>query len=354
MLQKNYAVVRLDERRHEQVDRMLRDAVTRTTAAIGNLDATLEFARLLGSTTASPGHGRTLQLWQTLATIASVDLTVARVIEPHLDALAILREAREGALATPNSVWGVFAAEASGVELVATAHDDGWQLTGRKPWCSLAARLSHALVTARVADGSRRLFAVDLADAGLSVPSGTWAARGLVDVPSGPVDFVRVEAHAVGPAGWYLNRAGFAWGGIGVAAIWWGGAVGIARTLDHSTRQRRADQIALMHLGATDLLIETGRLALAHAAAVVDATGVDAEQPERSGILAHRTRGIVAQTAEAVITRAGHAFGPAPLALNADHARRVADLQLYLRQHHAERDEVALGTMLLDGGSPTW
>ena len=354
MLQKNFAVVRLDERRNEQVDRMLRDAVARTIECMGDLRATLDFARQLGSTAASPGHGRTLQLWQTLATIASIDLTVARVVEPHLDALAILREAREGALATPDSVWGVFAAEASGLKLTATLADDGFQLTGTKPWCSLAGQLSHALITARLTDGRRQLFAVNLGDDGITVAPDTWSARGLVDVPSGALVFNRVDARPVGGPGWYLNRAGFAWGGIGVAAIWWGGALGVARTLDHGTRERRADQIALMQLGAVDVLIESGRLALHHAADVVDATGINAEQPKRAGILAHRTRAIVASAAEAILMRTGHALGPAPLALNPDHARRVADLQLYLRQHHAERDEAALGTALLEAGAPTW
>jgi hypothetical protein len=49
-----------------------------------------------------------------------------------------------------------------------------------------------------------------------------------------------------------------------------------------------------------------------------------------------------------VLERVGHALGPAPLARDERHARRVADLQLYLRQHHAERDEAALGRAVLD------
>ena len=52
--------------------------------------------------------------------------------------------------------------------------------------------------------------------------------------------------------------------------------------------------------------------------------------------------------AEEVIIRAGHALGPAPLALDERHARRIADLSLYLRQHHAERDEAALGRAVLE------
>jgi len=42
----------------------------------------------------------------------------------------------------------------------------------------------------------------------------------------------------------------------------------------------------------------------------------------------------------------------APLAFDEEHARRAADLELYIRQHHAERDLARLGSMLTaDAGS---
>ena len=37
-----------------------------------------------------PGSGDTLALWELLATLGAADLTAARVVEPHLDAQAIL------------------------------------------------------------------------------------------------------------------------------------------------------------------------------------------------------------------------------------------------------------------------
>jgi hypothetical protein len=106
-----------------------------------------------------------------------------------------------------------------------------------------------------------------------------------------------------------------------------------------------------MHLGAVDASLWAARGALADAATRVDegrATG-----PEGAA-LALRVRHVVARTAEAVLEHVGHATGPAPLALEDDHARRVADLQLYLRQEHAERDEAALGRHLLDAPQPPW
>jgi hypothetical protein len=47
-------------------------------------------------------------------------------------------------------------------------------------------------------------------------------------------------------------------------------------------------------------------------------------------------------------------MGPAPLAMDANHAKRVADLQLYIRQHHGEKDDASLGTALAAVGTPPW
>ncbi|WP_414171289.1 hypothetical protein [Clavibacter tessellarius] len=85
-------------------------------------------------------------------------------------------------------------------------------LTGTKPWCSLAGSLSHALITAASADGTRALYAVRLDHPGVEVVPGARAARGLVEVPSGPLRMTGVPARRVGAPGWYLERAGFHWG----------------------------------------------------------------------------------------------------------------------------------------------
>ena len=45
----------------------------------------------------------------------------------------------------------------------------------------------------------------------------------------------------------------------------------------------------------------------------------------------------------------GRALGAGPLAHDREHATRVADLTVYLRQHHGERDLAALGATLRDG-----
>jgi hypothetical protein len=40
--------------------------------------------------------------------------------------------------------------------------------------------------------------------------------------------------------------------------------------------------------------------------------------------------------------------------MDEEHARRVADLQVYVRQHHAERDSARLGGLLRDGEDAPW
>jgi alkylation response protein AidB-like acyl-CoA dehydrogenase len=122
-------------------------------AVNGDAQRALELAGSLASIP-RPGEGKTAVLFDTLCTVAAADLTAARVVEAHLDARAILAQA--GRKAQPDHTWGVFAAETADSVLTATPEGDRWRLDGTKPWCSLAGRLTHALVTAHVGDHGRR------------------------------------------------------------------------------------------------------------------------------------------------------------------------------------------------------
>lgn len=304
-------------------------------------------AREVGVTAPRPGDGSTLQLLELLVSLAADDLGLARTVEPHLDALAILAQADEHALADDRS-WGVFAAEGlPGPVRVSRAG----RLSGTKPWCSLAGDLDAALVTATLDDGSRQLFAVDLSDPGVTVLPDTWRSRGLAEIPSGPVRFEDVAAIPVGGPGWYLQRPGFAWGGICVAACWHGGAVALARAVYDAASARPDDVLLAMHLGAIDEAISSSRRALDEAAALIDSGSAVGTA---GSILAKRVRATVAHAGELVLERTGHALGPAPLALDEDHAKRAADLTVYLRQHHAERDMASLGKALVAEGGRPW
>ncbi|MBB2975249.1 alkylation response protein AidB-like acyl-CoA dehydrogenase [Microbacterium endophyticum] len=326
-----------------------------------DVEATLHWCVDVINRSPRVGEGSTAEAWELLAATAEYDVSAARMLEPHLDALGILAQAQAGGIsqrddmavlnAGEGSSWGVFAAEADGVRVDARETSRGWTLSGTKPWCSLAAHLSHALVTAYVGDGNRGLFAVDLREPGVQHHPGPWVARGLPDVVSAPVDFDGVPAVPVGNAGWYLSRSGFTWGAMSVAACWWGAAVGVAARLLDAARPAHSDQLALVHLGRVDAALWAARAVLSEAATLVD-EGTSAGVGNR--LLAERVRSVVADAAALTLREADSALGPAPLVADEAYARQVAGLHLYLRQHHGLRDVAKIGREIVAAPRAAW
>jgi hypothetical protein len=333
-----------------------------------DIEATLACAVEIGMRVPPP-PGDARGRWEALATAAHADVAGARVLEPHLDALAILSDAQdEGWILAAElarvgvgagSSWGVFAAEGRDTRLEARPGTDGlWSLSGVKPWCSLAESVSHALITAWTGPTERRLFAVAMRQPTVRPQSEGWVSRGLAQVRSTPVEFVDAVALPVGDDGWYLRREGFWWGGIGVAACWWGGALPLVEALADAAARPDADQFALSSYGAADARLWTARAALADAARDARASGdrtshdhaahdhAPAGRPP-TRVTAERVRAIVAAAAEDALALADRALGPGPLASDEAHARRVSDLRMYLRQHHGERDLARLGGTLV-------
>lgn len=285
--------------------------------------------------------GHTADRWARLAAWGCEDLALAKVLEPHLDAAAILSDLMHPA-PEAGSVWAVWAAEPPFAVLAADREAETWRLSGRKAFCSGAHLVSHALVTARVEGGSR-LFSVDLADPGIRVDdeAPAWVGSGMRRAATEALSFDGVEAGAVGGVGDYTARAGFWHGAIGVAACWFGGALGVADRLERSAD--RLDAHAAAHLGAVRASLLASRASLHLAAEMVDEGQV--EDPESAEHLAQAVRSVVADTVEDVIARVGRALGPGPLAFDAAHAARVHDLQVFVRQHHGERDLERLGRL---------
>lgn len=311
--------------------------------AAGKAAPSLVMAMKYGVRLPLPGEGDTATRWAVLAAVSEQDLTAGRVLEAHCDALAIMAEA---GLQTPSGSWGVFAAESPDSRLDAHCVDGRWRVHGTKPWCSLGGQLDFALVTAHVG-AERGLFSVDLRSPTVRVdsPDG-WVARGLREVPSGPVHFAGTAATPVGEPGWYLSRPGFAWGGIGVAACWYGGARALLNALIESRRSR--DDLFAASVGAVDVALHSCAGVLADAAHRVDSGEASGAAGD---LLAVRVRSVVASAVEQALSQTGHALGPAPLAFDEAYARRTADLQIYIRQHHAERDLATLGHVILRTGS---
>ncbi|MGF6657043.1 alkylation response protein AidB-like acyl-CoA dehydrogenase [Paraburkholderia youngii] len=294
-----------------------------------------------------PGHGETLVRWRALSAVAACDLGLVKLFEGHTDALAILAELN-GPLPPPASRWGVWAAEAPDARVrainqgIQNVSGEGAQvhLSGTKAWCSGAQALTHALVTAW-RDDEPVLAAVALDQSSITIDTSKWQAVGMRATASADVTFNETVATLVGAPHEYVRRAGFWHGGAGIAACWYGAAAQIGRTLRDACA-RRADAHRLAHLGATDVALQSAAAVLRETAAWIDARPSDDAQTR---VL--RARLAVEQAASAVIDHATRALGAGPLCRDARFARALADLPVFLRQSHAQRDLAALGERLV-------
>ncbi|OZM72223.1 acyl-CoA dehydrogenase [Amycolatopsis antarctica] len=315
---------------------------------------------------AHPGQWTARRRWGLLSSLSFRDVPLARLVEAHLDALAIRTEIL-GAGAGQHGYWGVWAAEPPDGRVTARPDGDGgYTLSGTKRWCSGSHLCTHALVTVHAPDG-RVLVEVDLAQDAVTPSEGEWTGLGMRGADTGSVAFDAAGATVVGGPGSYLDRAGFWHAAIGVAACWYGGAAGLAAPLRRAGAAGRLDEHALAHLGAVDAALHAARCALREAAATIDRRALErSERSERSHSpqdsgepvpdarrRALRVRAVVEAAVTTVADHVGRALGPAPLAHDADHAQRLADLTVYVRQSHAERDLAALGRIGApeDGGA---
>lgn len=286
---------------------------------------------------------RPREQWAALLQVATIDLGTARTIEPHLDALTLRTEA--GLHPTDEETfWGVYAAEVAGKRLEADEHSEV-ALTGEKPWCSLAGELTHAIVTAWVGD-QRQTFAIPLTHSSVTVVEQPWHSRGLHEIPSGPIRCDATPASPVGEPGWYLQRPGFWWGAIRVAACWLGGAIGMARLAAsrHATRPQPEPERNVL-LGQLDAHIYAGLTALDHAATVSEMKPPQASEDVRK--LALRVRNTVYRACQQIQHLSRELAGPEMLTGHPQFSKVDADLTVYLSQHHGGRDEAELGRLLL-------
>ncbi|MCX5008560.1 acyl-CoA dehydrogenase [Streptomyces sp. NBC_00638] len=289
-----------------------------------------------------PGRS-TARRFAVLMALGRRDLSLARLAEGHLDAAAILHELDHHRLPAEGERWGVWAARPPGPGTHATRTDRGWTLGGVKPYCSGAHACTHALVSADAEDGYR-LFAVALDHPGAEPVEGTWPAIGMAGSDSLEMSFTDVPAKAVGGVEGYLERPGFQHGGIGVAACWLGGAHAVAAPLYERGTTGRLNAHAAAHLGAVDVLLHTAGTMLRQAGEDIDADPLDAR--DEAQVRSLRVRALAEKVCTEVLDHVGRATGAGPLCHDERHARAVADLTVYLRQHHAEANLAELGRLV--------
>ncbi len=334
------------------------------TAVLNRLDPLADASSQLHTILASginalplPGSGATLKRWQALAQVAQHSLSLAKLYEGHTDALAILAElAKLGSapIASAGDSWGVWAAEAAHARVKITpVAGDEVVLDGKKCWCSGAQTLSHGLLTAWYADEQGpQLVRVVMDQSGVEISVTEWRAVGMAGSASVDVTFTQARAYRVGDMGDYLSRPGFWQGGAGVAACWYGGAVAIASVL----RQTLSDAVPaqrgpfkLAALGKIDVAL-CGTAALLHHAA----QWIDDNPSEDASVVALRCRLAAEACAVTVLDEAGRALGATAFCRNGRFARAAADLPVFIRQSHAERDFAALAERIVASVSQPW
>ena len=211
---------------------------------------------------------------------------------------------------------------------------------GRAGVLQRGGHLDLALVDARLPDGAQQLFAVPLGE-GVAVDIAGWRTPALAATGTGRTRFdATVDADAaIGDPGLLPRRPGFWHGAIGVAAVWAGGATAI-----HSSTVRRVDTSnphAAANVGRTFAEITTMTLLLSAAGDHID------RSPDSVGMAeALAIRHVVAAGCRDVIASSQRATGPGPQVFDDAHAQRIADLGLYIEQHHHEADLAQIGRSL--------
>lgn len=294
-----------------------------------------------------PGGGQTLARFSRLAQVAGHDLRLCKLFEGHTDALAIIAELGSP-LPPMGSTWGMWAAEPPNAKV--QVHQEGQRLLlqGRKAWCSGAAVVSHGLLTAWDTQGRQQLVAVQMDQPGITVTDDGWSAVGMAATGSVEVVFDGAGAIAVGGPGDYLSRPGFWQGGVGIAACWYGAAQRLAEVLRENC-SKRPDPHALAHLGAVDAVLNSAACVLR-----ASAQQIDREPKADARQLAQQARACIEDAVEQVMRHVGRALGAGPYCKDPHFAQLMADLPVYLRQSHAERDLAALGEQVAGDAQDRW
>jgi alkylation response protein AidB-like acyl-CoA dehydrogenase len=269
--------------------------------------------------------------------VARESLSLARLAEAHWDAIAILAEA--GREPEPGMLYGVWASSGAHQLLLAPG-ESGFTVSGSKMFCSGAGLLDRTLLTVDVPE--QRLVEVDLRRNANTIQfdESVWKTSAFAETRTAAVTFVTTPVSAkdlIGAPGWYLERPGFWHGACGPAACWAGGAVGL---VDYAMRQPREDPHTLAHLGGMQAAVWALRSYLDSAGREIDE---EPDKPVEARMRALMVRHLVEQACTDVLRRLPRAYGPHPLAMDADISRRYQELDLYLRQCHAERDLESLG-----------
>jgi hypothetical protein len=272
-----------------------------------------------------------------LAAVGRTDIPLARLTEGHVDAVRILAEA--GRAPVPGSLYGVWASRSHRTGLLARPTAAGWSLSGTLRFASGAGVVDRALVPVWPNPDEHVLVDVDVT--GWVADASQWQTRAMQVSRSHTFVVVdhRVDHDAeVGDPGFYLGRRGFFPGGVGVAAVWAGGAARLLDlVLDHAasaapsaSRSIRLGQVRIELAAAQALVVVAAEMLQTH-------PDLDLRQ------LSTLTRSGVGAAVRRAVDHVRQLAGAAGLAFAGDLTRAVDDLDLYVRQLNPDAEAEFLG-----------
>jgi hypothetical protein len=283
--------------------------------------------------------GPLVELVAALSEVSRVDLCLARLVEGHADALRILQEAG----ATPSEgLYGVWASRSAGTGLRVRPSTGGWTLEGELRFASGIGLIDRCLVSASLDTEHHLLFDVGLdahAD-GIDADVSSWATAAMDASRSLTVRVATQVRHAdqVGDRDFYLSRPGFAVGGLGVAAVWAGGARQVADAVADGLRRFTSTPHQQRRLGLMAQAAWTADLAASSTARALPSL-----PPETVAREVSRARTAVVLCCDTVLEQAPLVVGPGGLSTNIRLVRALADLSIYVRQHHLDAETTKAG-----------
>ncbi|MDQ0392970.1 acyl-CoA dehydrogenase family protein [Labrys monachus] len=282
-------------------------------------------------------HG---QLCATLRAIGAADLSVARLFEGHVNAVALVcrygtapqvsvlaRKVESGAL---SGVWG--ADDAKGLRAVEDGDSGQWRLEGRKILASGAGFVTQPLVTA-TSEAGQILCLVDLSPGERSDTAG-WTAQGMRSSATGTVDFsglVLPAGRIIGSPGDFTRQPHFSGGAWRFCAVHVGAMERLADLFrDHLTfRRREGDPYQMQRVAQCVAAVTTARFWVEAAACGLASPQGDAD---RIVAFANLTRMVTERAALDVMEAVHRGVGLGSFMRPSPIERISRDLATYLRQ----------------------
>ncbi|MDX7951687.1 acyl-CoA/acyl-ACP dehydrogenase [Lichenihabitans sp. Uapishka_5] len=277
-------------------------------------------------------------LFDVLCRLGAADLSVARLVEGHMNAVLLVRRygtasqvAALAAAIAAGGLSGVWGAEGP-VPLSAEPCEGGWRLAGGKILASGAGTVTYPLVPVRV--GTEQMLMMPVLQSGERVDLSGWTAQGMRATATGTVDLSGLEVPkegVVGDPGDFMRQPTFSGGAWRFCAVHLGAAERLVDLMRHhlTSRGRAGDPYQLQRVAEATAAVTTARFWVAAAA---QRLGEATATPETVVAFANLTRGVTERACLDVLERVHRGVGLGGFLRPHPIERISRDLATYLRQ----------------------